>query len=76
MELEIHSEIGFDNLAAFAARIAKNKVVLDGAAHGSRQIEIDCLIVRGLDIEERLAGVIAGKGGLLLLIHDEEIDVG
>src|SRR5450755_1883053 len=76
MELEIYSEICLDNLAALAARIAKKEVVLDRAAHGGGQIEIDCLIVRRLDVEERLAGMIAGKGGLLLLVHDKEVDVG
>src|SRR5438270_1332957 len=74
MELEVHSEIRLHDLARTFG-IAKNKVILDRMIHGSRQIEIDCLIVRRLDVEERFAGMIAGEGGLLLLIHDEEIDI-
>jgi len=74
MELEINSEIRLHDFA-LTFGVAKNKVILDGMIHGSRQIEIDCLIVRRLDVEERFAGMIAGEGGLLLLIHDEEIDI-
>src|ERR1700690_1661740 len=73
--LEIHPEIRLYNFAALTLRIAKHQVVLHGLVHGSGQIEIDRLIVRRLDVKQSLARTVAGKGCLLLLIHDEEVDV-
>ena len=75
--LEVQAEIGFDNFGRSAAfRIPEYQVVLDGIIHRRRKIKIDRLGVGIFHGHQSLAGAIAYKIGVLLIVENEEIDVG
>src|SRR3954453_2237554 len=74
--LKIDPEIRLNDFVGFAAAgILKDKVVLDGLCDGRWQVEIHCLVVRVFDRKQRFAWVIVGERGLLLLVHDDELNV-
>jgi hypothetical protein len=74
--LEIHAEIRFHDFAALAPTgVAEDQVVLDWLIHRGGEIEVDRLVVGRFEGEQSLAGAIAGRIGLLLLVQDEEVDI-
>ena len=57
-------------------RIAEHEVVLHRPAHGRREIEIYCLIVRRLHRKHGIAGMAVGKFAVLIVIQNQEVDIG